>query len=212
MGMSMTMDARRQISEAVKKRYARATKKAKGAILDNVVELTGWCRRHAAAVLRGSVPIPKTTRHRGVAIKKAGRDGRGRKPKYGMRHKDVLKKVWAALDLCSSRRLKAGMADALDAMERFGHLELEPFVKTDMLSMSASTMDKLLSFDRKAMQLKGRATTKPGSLLKSQIPIRRGTEWSEDEPGYTECDTVAHCGHSAKGEFCSTLDMTDVKS
>lgn len=62
------------------------------------------------------------------------------------------------------------------------------------------------------MQLKGRATTKPGSLLKSKIPVRRGTEWDDASLGFVEVDTVAHCGPSGKGEFCYTPDATDVSS
>ncbi|MDR2671697.1 MAG: hypothetical protein LBC35_00010 [Coriobacteriales bacterium] len=89
----------------------------------------------------------------------------------------VLKKVWAVLDFSSSVRIKAGMADVLGSLERCGHLALFDSMRADMLAMSASTMDRLLRFDRKAMALKGRATTKPGTLLKSQIQVRRGTEW-----------------------------------
>jgi hypothetical protein len=127
-------------------------------------------------------------------------------------HKAVLKKVWAVLDFSSSVRVKAGMADVLGSMERCEHLVLDDVMRADMLAMSPSTMDRLLRFDRKSMVLRGRATTKPGALLKSQIPIRRGSEWDEDEAGFVEIDLVAHCGPSAAGEFVFTLDMTDVKS
>lgn len=57
---------------------------------------------------------------------------------------------------------------------------------------------------------KGRATTKPGSLLKSQIPIRTGTEWDEKRPGFVEMDTVAHCGTSTRGQYVVTLDVIDI--
>jgi hypothetical protein len=129
-----------------------------------------------------------------------------------MKHKAILKKVWAVLDFSSSVRVKAGMADVLTSLERCGHLELSYPMRTDMLAMSASTMDRLLKSDRKALEIKGRPTTKPGTLLKSQIPVRRGTEWSEDEAGFVEMDCVAHCGSSTAGEFALTLDMTDVKT
>jgi hypothetical protein len=82
------------------------------------------------------------------------------------------------------------MADVLASLERCGHLELSYPMRTDMLVMSASTMDRLLKSDRKALELKDRSTTKPGTLLKSQIPVRRGTEWSKDEAGFVEIDCV----------------------
>jgi hypothetical protein len=45
-------------------------------------------------------------------------------------------------------------------------------------------MDRRLAPDRAKMQLRGRSHTKPGSLPKSQIPIRtpRMSEWLRD-PG-----------------------------
>jgi hypothetical protein len=204
------MDARKEVSERLRQRYKSSDKKGRSQILDSIVELTGWCRKHAAAVLSGRAPIPKSR-----SVKKTGPpplERRGRKPKYGMVHKGVLSKVWAVLDFCSSVRLKAGMADVLASMERSGHLALAGPMRTDMLAMSASTMDRLLRFERKSMALKGKATTKPDTLLKSQIPIRRGSEWNENEAGYVEIDCVAHCGSSARGEFVCTLNMTDVKS
>lgn len=185
-------------------------KETKGGILDYTIEVTGWCRKHAAAVLCGKVPIPKCKPKKKGGTRQT--DRRGRRPKYDIKHKAILKKVWAVLDFSSSVRTKAGMADVLGSLERCGHLELTDAIRTDMLAMSASTIDRLLKFDRKAMALRGRATTKPGTLLKNQIPARRGTDWSKDEIGFVEIGCVAHCGSSAQGEFVLTLDATDVKS
>ena len=208
--MSMSMDARKEVSEQLCSKYRKAKKKEKGRILDNVIETTGWCRKHTAGVLAGRIPIPKANKN----SKKKGRppDGRGRRPKYGVEHKAVLKKVWAVLDFSSSVRVAAGMKDVLNSLIRCGHIVIDDALYANMCAMSPSTMDRLLSFDRKSLVIKGRATTKPGTLLKSQIPIRRGSDWSEDRAGFVEVDCVAHCGTSAAGEFALTLDMTDVKS
>ncbi len=198
----LTMGSRREISAKLRRRYARAkTKKEKGLIIDAAVEACGWHRKHAIRVLSGSAP-------RSDAIPAR----RGPKPRYGKEHADAVRRVWAILDFPCSKRLKAGMRDVLDALERCGRLSLAPKLKREVCAMSASTIDRLLAHDRKAMIGKGRSTTKPGSLLKSQIPIRRGTEWDDLALGFMEADTVAHCGPSAKGEFCYTLDMTDVAS
>lgn len=59
---------------------------------------------------------------------------------------------------------------------------------------------------------KGRATTKPGSLLKNKIPIRTGTDWDESLPGFVEMDTVAHCANSVRGQYVVTLDVTDIET
>jgi hypothetical protein len=104
------------------------------------------------------------------------------------------------------------MKDVLDSMIRNTNIVLERTLYEDMTAMSASTINRMLKYDREAMPARGRTLTKPGSLLKSQIPIRRGSDWSENEIGFVEIDCVAHCGSTGTGEFLPALDMTDVKS
>lgn len=57
---------------------------------------------------------------------------------------------------------------------------------------------------------KGKTTTKPGTLLKHQIPIHVFTKWSDRKPGFGEIDLVANCGPSARGHFAYTLDFIDL--
>jgi hypothetical protein len=58
--------------------------------------------------------------------------------------------------------------------------------------------------------LRRRSHTKPGTLLKHQIPIRTFAEWDEAQPGFVEIDMVAHDGGLAVGDYCQTLDLTDI--
>ena len=58
--------------------------------------------------------------------------------------------------------------------------------------------------------LRGRSHTKPGSLLKSQIPIRTWADWDGDEPGFVKIDLVGHEGANALGQFCFTLTVTGI--
>ncbi|MDR2105905.1 MAG: hypothetical protein LBP24_00675 [Coriobacteriales bacterium] len=119
MQMPISMDARKELSEQLLRRYRKAKKKERGKLLDYTVEVTGWCRKHAAAVLSGKAPVPRSAK-KGKNNKKTGRraGSRGRRPKYGVAHKAVLKKVWAVLDFSGSVRVKAGMKDVLGSMER----------------------------------------------------------------------------------------------
>jgi hypothetical protein len=73
-----------------------------------------------------------------------------------------------------------------------------------------ATIDRVLTHDRKRLQLKGRSGTKLGSLLKTQIPKRTFAEWDETGPAFCETDLVAHDGGNSPGEFCQTLNLTDV--
>jgi len=60
------------------------------------------------------------------------------------------------------------------------------------------------------MQLRGRAGTKPGSLLNGQIPIRTWADWNENEPGFVEIDLVGHEGGDPAGDFAQTPTVTDI--
>jgi hypothetical protein len=138
-------------------------------------------------------------------------DKRGRKKVYGPEVIEPLRKVWAGLDFACGKRVRAGMADMLNAMMRFGELDCNEPIRNKLMKISAAAIDRLLGPIRKQLDVvKGRCTTKPGSLLKSQIPIRIGTEWDDKRPGFMEIDLVAHCGDSARGQFINTLDAIDI--
>lgn len=78
------------------------------------------------------------------------------------------------------------------------------------MTISAATIDRLLKPEKKKHQIKGRSHTKPGTLLKHQIPIRTFSEWNEQKPGFVEIDLVGHDGGNSSGEFAQTLTVTDV--
>ena len=102
--------------------------------------------------------------------------------------------------LCG-KRVAAAMATTVDALERHGELRLSESQRAQLLSMSARTIDRLLAGERRRLRLKGRSTTKPGSLLKSQIPIRTFAEWDQERAGFLEVDLVSHEGGDPRGEF-----------
>jgi hypothetical protein len=85
-------------------------------------------------------------------------------------------------------------------------------IRALLLSVSPATIDRKLRKQKRACRLKGLHTTKPGTLLKSQIPIRVCFGRDEKRPGFFETDTVSHCGANASGQFCQTLTLTDVGS
>ncbi|MDR2730715.1 MAG: hypothetical protein LBB81_07455 [Treponema sp.] len=138
------------------------------------------------------------------------RKGGGRKPKYTGEFLIVLRKIWAFFSYRCGKILSPFMR------EQTGFLE-QPFHITDkdkelLLSISPSTIDRLLKADKKKLALKGKSGTKPGKLLKKQIPVRTYYAEADKKPGFFEIDTVHHCGTSDSGEFCLTLTATDVYS
>jgi len=75
--------------------------------------------------------------------------------------------------------------------------------------MSRSTIDRCLA-SKRFNRPHGLSTTKPGALLKQNIPVRTFADWNEDVPGFMEIDLVAHCGESTDGQYLNTLTCTDI--
>ena len=121
-----------------------------------------------------------------------------------------LRRVWAILSFPCGKRLVSQMSEMLRVLERCGELRVTAEIRAQLESMSASTADRLLGPERRKMQLKGRQGTKPGYLLRHQIPIRTFADWDDARPGFTEMDLVSHEGGDASGDFCYTLTLTDV--
>jgi hypothetical protein len=103
-----------------------------------------------------------------------------------------LKRLWELLGFSCSKRMKEGIENMLRALERCGELRrLDKGIKKKLLSISPSTIDRLMKTERMKGAGKGMSTTKPGTLLKRDIPVRTGTDWDEGKPGFLEIDLVA---------------------
>jgi transposase InsO family protein len=122
----------------------------------------------------------------------------------------ALRVCWATLDGPTGKRLAPGLPQLVAALRRHGELDIDDELAALLVSMSAATIDRRLAADRKQLELKGRSHTRPGSLLKSQIPMRTWADWDEHTPGFVEIDLVGHEGGDANGEFCWSLTMTDI--
>jgi len=119
-----------------------------------------------------------------------------------------MKRIWLTANLPCSKRLKAVLPLWLPGYtQQYGALPEE--VSTALLAISPSSIDRLLKAVRTQYKGRGRSTTKPGTLLRKQIPIKTN-QWDESRPGFLEADTVAHCGTSMAGMFAFTIDCVDI--
>lgn len=118
--------------------------------------------------------------------------------------------MWATSNFICGKRLKPFLPDLAKSLRRHGEIKITKTDEALLLTASAATIDRLLSPARRELQLKGRSTTKPGTLLKHQIPVRTFADWNDDRPGFLEVDLVAHCGDTNGGEYINTLNMTDI--
>ena len=196
----ISMNARKEILDKNRTSYAKASKKQKTLILNTVCQSTGLSRDRAARLL---AHFPQ---------KRVKPKPSGRKPVYTARVVSALEHLWALLDFASGKRLAAGLPAFLEALLRFSEWPFDEPTTTLLRRMSAATMDRLLQKARTGLRLKGISTTKPGTLLKKNIPVRLGNEWDENQPGFVEIDLVAHCGTTTSGEYINTLDVTDIYS
>ena len=194
----MVLRSRREYLEAIRLRYHRSSKKGKSVILDEFCTICGYNRKYAVRLLiKKKVLISSRKRPRPRSI-------------YDNEHLlKVLKRIWFATDQMCSKKLKA----AIPLWLPFYELEYEPLaleIRNKLLAASPATIDRLLKPVR-ALHKKGRCGTKPGTLLKNQIPIKTHN-WDVTRPGFFEADTVAHCGNSMAGDFVHSLTFTDIFS
>jgi hypothetical protein len=194
----MRFQAKRELLLQVIGRYRDATGHQKSQILDEFVAVTGYARKYALRLLtQPDLPPVKPL-------------ARPRARHYGPEVQAALEVAWAAANQVCAKRLVPFLPDLVAALERHGHLTLRDDVRARLLQISPATADRLLRARRRQHQPRGISTTKAGSLLKHQVPVRTFTDWNDARPGFLEADLVAHCGTRAEGSYLSSLVLTDV--
>ena len=194
----LSLATRKELIEAVRKRYQEAALATKTDILDEFVELTGYHRKHAVRLLG-----PGSERKR-------QKKSRSDKRVYNEVVREVLILLWEAADRICGKRLKALIPTLLAAMEKHGHLQLAAESRERLLQMSAATIDRLLTEPRERVIGTRRRKGVGATVLRRSIPIRTFGDWNDPEPGYMESDLVAHCSGSMAGSVVHTLVLTDI--
>ena len=193
------MAERRAVTEMTAIRYVVADRRVKGRILDELCANTGWHRNHARKALKAALR-PKV-----VAPRRSPRP-----PTYGPNVIAALTACWLVLGMPAGKRLAPMLDELVAVLRHFGELVIDDDTAELLVSMSAATIDRRLAGERAKRQLKGRRATKPGSLLRSQIPVRTWADWDDAKPGFVEIDLVSHDGGNPLGPFAFTLTVTDV--
>ena len=188
--------AKQELLTAIRERYRRSSKRDKTRILDEFITVTGHHRKHGIRLLARSEEDGK----------KADVPRGGRVYDDAVREAAIL--IWEASDRICGKRLKAALPHLVDSMERHGHLDLNPDVRSRLLSASAATLDRLLKpvKAKVASRRKRRRNLDRGR----HIPVRTFADWNRPPPGFLEIDLVAHCGDNMGGSFVHSLVATDV--
>jgi hypothetical protein len=219
--MGLDMKTRKKICGKLFKRYQKASKNEKKMILDEYAQTLEFNRDYLAHLLsnwgktRYALKDGKSVKY----IAKPATDGRqrasgskktGRPEKYHTVFVELLRAVWELFDFQCGKLL----SPLIKGMMCFlvPEFTISEALQALLVSVSPATIDRKLRKAKERYRLKGISTTKPGTLLKSQIPVRVCFDRDEKRPGFFEIDTVSHCGARASGQFCQTLTLTDIGS
>lgn len=194
----MSPRSKREYLAAIVKRYRASSRGIKTTILNEFCSACGYHRKHALRLLRTFRRFTQKTPAK-----------RGRKPVYDSDALLIpLRRIWKAANLPCSKRLKAILPEWLPGyIETYGPISQKTAI--GLLRISPSSIDRMLNPIRAQYTKHGRATTKPGTLLRKQVQVKTN-QWDESRPGFLEADTVAHCGSSTEGMYINTIDCVDI--
>jgi hypothetical protein len=195
--MNMSKELKADWLPKLQGRYLRRNREGKSRMLDELCDDYQYERKYAIKLLSGGLAVA------------SGRVHPGPERRYG-EIQSVVQYIWLAAEQPCGKRLVPILRQWLPYYER----RFDPLSRGQRQlvgQISAATLDRLLAPARARHLGRGRGGTKPGSLLRSEIPIRTGT-WDLSQPGYLEADSVAHCGGSLAGEFIWSLTYTDILS
>lgn len=192
----MSLPSRKEYLRANYGIYRKANWQDRIKIVDEFCKIAGYHRKHALRLFNGTLRLTP------IARKPRGKT-------YGCEIAVYLKQIWSVLDCPCGQRLAPVMQDTIESLERCGEIIVPLPIKEKLLQMKSASIDRMLKREKAIVRRTIHGTTKPGSLLKKQIPVVL-SRWDEVIPGYTELDLVAHCGGNPAGDFISTLNVTDL--
>ncbi len=193
----MTRHSIKEYAQAIHKRYQKGTRKLKTRILDEFVAATQLHRKSAIRLL---------AKPEGVT----GKRRRGRPKVYSVDTLKALKVVWEASGGLCSKRLRPFLPELTRVLRTKEELWITEETATELGQLSASTIDRITRRWRQGKRGQGLSLTKPGTHLKSAIPLKTFSEWENSRPGFIQADLVAHCGDRAEGFYLTTLSAVDV--
>jgi hypothetical protein len=195
---NMSLSAKREALARIHGRYSRAGRPHKTRILDEFCATCGYHRKAALRLLNRPLRTAPPKRS-------------GPKLTYDpLEVLPVLKTIWLASDQLCSKLLRAALPQWLDHHERRGAPLPEAFKKR-LLEISPAQIDRLLRPARVQHPKKGISATRPGTLLRHEVPTRGGPP-DTTRPGSVEADTVAHCDDSTEGDYVNSLTFTELYS
>lgn len=191
----MKLKFKMEYLKKIYQRYHKSNLKQKKQILDEFCKVCEYNRKYAIQLLNDLPP--------------EDRQNQPRKRNYIYSHEvvSILEETWKAAGYPWSQRLKSALPLWIPyARERF---HITPEIEKQLLSISPATIDRRLKNKKYYIKKRIYSSTRPGYLLKQQIPIKTDN-WDVNIPGFLEVDLVSHAGSSAEGDFIHSLNCTDI--
>jgi hypothetical protein len=205
------MAAKKTLADITGPRYRKAGKAGKSVMLDEFCATTGYNRKYAITLLRhaGKTQLRRVGKETvNVKITAQSRQKRVYQRFYDTTVERAVLDIWEFFHRVCGTRLVPMIRANLSALAARFIISTETQAK--LAKVSRSTVERMLRRERKRHKAKGTSATKPGTLLKQQIPVRTFWRWDDKKPGFCEIDTVSHDGGFAHGEYAFTLSLTDV--
>ena len=191
----MTVDERRKYVRMMKVRYAKASRKEKGRLLDEMEAITGYDRKYLIRLMKGD------------GKRRPRQGGRGRK--YGGEVDDALRVISESLDNICAERLTPNLVWVAEHLARHGEMEVSDSLLVLLEQVSISTVGRILMRIRQdERRLPRRAPRRENAELRD-IPMLR-LDWDIQVPGYFEVDLVHHGGSSSKDLYMCSIQWIDV--
>jgi transposase InsO family protein len=184
----------------MRKRYQAATgRQERGELLDELVEVGGYSRKHAISLMNKAPPQRP--------VRRAQRPGRPRSYRLCL---PAVETVWEVLDYCCAERLHPQLLPLAEWLAEHKEIQLTLEVRRELAAISRATLARRLSEMNRPKPRLLRSGQHPSRLLKSQVPVAR-YRWDEERPGALEVDLVDHSG-GRYGHHAYTLSVVDVVS
>jgi hypothetical protein len=191
----MSIEERRKYLRRMKKRYAQATRKERGELLDEMEAVSELHRKSLIRLMNGSLERKPRRKQRGCT--------------YRSNVDDALRVIAESLDYVCAERLTPNLVWMSEHLAAHGEMTVTPQLREKLGQISVSTVRRRLDRIRQDQPRLPRKGPERANRVTKDIPMKR-IPWDEAEPGHFEVDLVHHCGPSASGEYVHTLQMVDV--
>ena len=195
----MNIEARKQYMDTLRKRYFKANKKEKGAILDEYCRNTDQERKYASKKFNYKVKL------------KRKEDRKKRACFYDSAVITVLVEIWKIFDYPCGQRLEEILNTETENLRVWKEIICSNEVAGKLKKIKSATIDRRLNHEKEVLKLKKKYRTKSSFLL-SNIPVKTSADFDRCIIGNEQVDFVESCGTSAAGEYVNNMSICDIFS